>query len=212
MPISFRPYAPPPLSNLRERLLKSKLDQVDAYEAKFATALQEASDRGLSPVLLRINQQELASIRGLRSNLRNGLETIKQQGAAERKAEQSTLREVRDPLARSRLRRGFYRTEQDRNAAIEGILERERRRTAPLTREAWSRAKAIAASRRLYDFQYSQLRGSRGYGYIPASGDFADPCADYLRSSKVRKEVLFAKGLAGIGHRSPHHKRKPDWC
>lgn len=206
MPFWFEKYDPPPLSSIRERLLKSKLAQVDAYERDFSVALQESIERGLSPGLADVNRRELEVIRGLKANLRNGLETVRQQDAAETEA-QRRLAE-RDPLDRARTRRGFYRTEQDRAAAIEGILQRERRQNAPLTREAWSRAKAIAASRRFYDPETSQLRGSRGSAYIPNARDIAqsgfDPCVD---AKRVRREVMFAQRTAGRGYRGRHYAR-----
>lgn len=205
MPFEFKPYEPPPLINLRERLLQDKLDRVSAYEAKFVDALQAGRERGLSPELLALNARELDLIRDLKINLRNGLETVRWQDAAETKAERALADET--PMDRVRARRGFYRSEQDRNAAIEGILQRERRQAAPLTREAFVRAKAIAASRRRYNVDASQLRGQRGSAYIPSRKDIAvtqagfDPCVDRKR---VRREVMFAQRSAGYGYRVPH--------
>lgn len=208
MPFSFKPYDPPPISNLRERLLQSKLDQVVEYEKQFTSALKASIDRGLSPSYIAVNQQELAHIKTISTRLRDGLETVKQQDAAARKTE-ARLRDD-DAFTNNRYRGGFYRSSNDRNAAIEGVLQRERRQNAPLTREAWSRAKAIAASRRSYSSIASQLRGQRGSQYVPSARDLAqtqtdfDPCVDQKR---VRREVMFAQRTAGIGYRTKHVQR-----
>lgn len=213
MPFTFKPYDPPPLSNIRERLLLSKLDRVDSYVADREAALQVAIERGsVSRSYIAVNQQELNSFRDLRENLRDGLETIRRQDAAEQKLESERKAAIAlDPV---RERKGFFRSSNERNAAILGFLERERRQNAPLTREAWSRAQAIAASRRSYDPESSQLRGRRGSEYSPSASDLAgsDPCVDYEMASRSRREVMFANGSAGVGYRVRHKRRKPWWC
>lgn len=209
MPFSFTPYAPPPLTNLRERLLQSKLAQVGEYERRFESSLQASIDRGaVSRSQIAVNRQELNTVRALREKLRDDIEIVRRQDAAERRAEVELQKQT--PLDRTRSRRGFFRSSNERNAAMLGILERERRQSAPLTRGAFDRAKAIAASRRLYDPDASQLRGSRGSPYSPSPQDFAatqtgvDPCLD---AKRVRREVMFAQQSAGIGYRTAHRGR-----
>lgn len=209
MPFEFKPYDPPKLSNLRERLLKEKARTVEIEQARVEKLLQDQLSTGpVSRSSIAVNQQYLEQIKGMSQFLRDGLETVKRQNDAERKTE-SDLRKL-SPLQRESKARGFYRSSNERNAAILGILERERRLSAPLTREAWSRAQAIAASRRFYDPETSQLRGSRGSPYSPSAYDIDlakagfDPCVE---AKAVRREVMFAQGTAGKGYRVRHRRR-----
>lgn len=205
------PFEPPPLSNIRERLLRQQSRRLAEHEAEATRALQAKAKTSLSPLEAHLNAQYLDLISTAQKRYRDQLDLIEQQNVAAREA-QKRLASL-SPLERQRNREGFYRSGADRSAAILGILERERRRTAPLTREAYARAEAIAASRRLYDPQSSQLRGSRGYGYAPNLSEIVptqafDPCIDYAKTQSVRRQVMFAQGSAGYGYRT-RHRRSP---
>lgn len=208
MPFTFKPYEPPPLTKLRERLLQQQANRLLAHRETSIRALQDASSR-LSPLELRLNAQYIENLEAASGRLRDQIELIRKQNVAEREAETSLSRQ--SPLERTRNRTGFFRSSTERTAAILGILERERRRSAPLTREAFSRAEAIAASRRFYDPSQSQLRGGRGYGYAPTTAEILatssyDPCDEYRLNQKTRRQVMFAKGLAGTGYRTSHRR------
>lgn len=209
MPFEFKPFEPPPINNLRERLLKEQARRLSEHKIEATLAVQAKLRASLSPVEARLNAQYLQLIEGAEQRFRDQLALIERQNVAARETNER-LRRL-SPLERERNRDGFYRSGQDRTAAILGILDRERRRSAPLTREAYARAEAIAASRRLYDPLASELRGQRGYGYMPSKGDIVpsvdyDPCVEYRASQKVRREVMFAKSLAGRGYRTSHRR------
>jgi hypothetical protein len=199
MPFFQLPFDPPPLTDLRERLLKQRLERMRGLEKQYSV-LQAERTTALSPLEAKLNEQKISNVRDASLRLRDNLTIIKRQRAAETEAEEA-LRKL-NPLERSRLNRGFYRSGIERKEAIEGVLQRERRLNAPLTRDAFDRAKAIAASRLYYDSRSSSvLRGSRGYSYSPGLGDLVDPCVEYKFRQGVRRAVMFAQRSAGRGYR-----------
>lgn len=209
MPVEFRPYTPPPRTNLRERLIQQQAKRVRDLEES-ARVLQAERTTRLSPVEARLNAQYIDLIRAANVRLSNSLTRIAEQSAQEEKTE-SELRKL-TPLERTSRNRGFYRSTIERNAAIAGVLQRERRQAAPLTREAYARAQAIAAARRSANAVQDSLShgtglmGARGYSYSPSQSDLFDPCVEHVMRAAVRREVMFAQRTAGRGYRGRHKK------
>lgn len=121
-----------PRSKLRERLILGQLARVDPYKPIAKTSVK-AGDVGLSPA-------------SVRRSLSSALSSVRQQDAAE-DAQEYWFKHL-TPLQQTKERQGWYRTSASRNTAIEGILDRERRLNATLSRAAFSSAKARAASSR----------------------------------------------------------------
>src|SRR6516164_5292910 len=113
MPFDFEPYLLSPRSNIRERVLKSMLGKAEERSLGLSLSLQEAERRGLSPDAVRVYANEKLVTDRASSRLRDELNFIKQQDAAETAAEDA-LR----PLSRSRNRGGFYRSAKERSEAI----------------------------------------------------------------------------------------------
>lgn len=208
MPFIFQPYDPAPRTALRERLIQQQASRVRDLEAR-ARVLQAERTTRLSPVEARLNAQYIELLQTANRRLADTLTSIKQQSAAEAKAE-TELRKL-TPLERTSKARGFYRSSNERNAAILGILQRQRLQSMPLSREAERRAKAIAASRRFSNAVQDKLShgtglmGSRGYDYAVRPSDLYDPCVQHVFREAVRKEVLFAL-KRNRGWRTPHRK------
>jgi hypothetical protein len=212
MPFTRLPFDPPPLSNLRERLLQKQAKRAAELESKARQfrELQATRTTRLSPSEARLNEQYINMTLGASQRLRDSIEAVRLQDEAERKTEQQ-LKEL-DPLSPGAKRFGFHRSSKDRNAAIAGILQRERKSSVPLTREAYARAKATAAARRLYSDE-GGLRGARGYSYVVRPWEAASYRSDYVSAwsevtrnkpqvysdpcveRKIRQQVMIAKGL-----------------
>lgn len=205
-------------SGLRERALKKTLARVEAS----LTAQLQVRERGLSPLEVELNRQNEMLLKDARARLSDSLSTIRQQNAAEDEAEKR-LRKL-TPLQRASRREGlFRRSEQDRQAAILGFLERERRARAPLSREARARAQAIAASRGQFDVKSAYRRYAAYAGHPGVSSSFGvgdlrgvdisvdevDPCVEYKGRQVIRREVMFAQRNAGRGYRGKRYSRSP---
>src|SRR5215831_1888004 len=190
MAIDYLPFEPPARSNIRKRLTQMRLDRLDANIAAREASLQDGVDAGMSYDEYRASAVELASAKDARMRLSDSLITIAQQDAAETAYEETLI-----PLSRDRDRGGFFRTENTRNEAIAGILERERRINSQLSRDQFDRAKAIAAAGLYSRSQEYQLKKQLGVSYVPrAAADISaaalsDPCWD---GKRVRREVMFA--------------------
>ena len=80
MSLWFQDYKPPPITNLRERLLKHQLEQVAANQKAREASLDAAVKRGsVSRTLIDVNRRELASTKNLSQKLRDGLKTVRLQ-------------------------------------------------------------------------------------------------------------------------------------
>lgn len=214
------PFRPPPRSNLRERLIVGQARRLERVQSTLEFALKDPARAGLSPVEADLYRQYSSMIKGESSRLGDVLTNVRRQMAAETLAEQELAEET--PLQRSSKRRGYYRSGNELNAAIAGSLERERRQAAPLTREMFSRAKAIAAASGAFNLKQAyrksgQRRGRPGVSFAPSffdlravdlPGTLFDPCLDYTDRQRARRQVLFARKLAAVGYRTPK-KRSP---
>lgn len=201
MPISK--FNPPPRSNLRERLLKERSKLLRDH-IKTARMLQaERIEFALSPLEIRLNDEYIKDLeRGL-SRLEEQTSFARLQNVEQDEIEQNVLREQEDTLQPSSIRYGYYRSGNERNTAMAGVLERERTRLEEFTRVPIGRVQAIAAARR--------KAREAALGLSPGSL-ISDPCEEYRFAAKVRKQVMFAKGLAGTGYKTAHRSRKPLGC
>lgn len=205
MPYSFRPYDPPALGSLRKRLISNQTRRAALLEKQIDLTALQLQRPGLSSYEFDNLVTQKSLLEDFASKSRNMIKHVEQQNAAATRAEADLK------LRPSRLRLGepLRRSTEERNLAILGLLQRERRQNAPLTREALARAQAVAASRKRYDPSSaagSALRGSRGVSYAPGPGDIAgvDPCIEYRHRQSVRRSVMFAQRTAGVGYRRPH--------
>lgn len=203
---------PVPKSNIRERALERTLarrrEQLD-----YAVKAREV--RGLSPVERLLNQQHAELIKGDLNRLSEARKALRAAKAAEDQADVEFRR-----LSPARERQGLFRSDQSRMAAILGYLDRERRQVAPLSREAEARAKAIAASRGLYDVKSAYRRNAPIPGVSGTFGpehlrgvDVAaadvDPCTEYKMRRVVQREVMFALRKASRGYPGRRDVRSP---
>lgn len=206
----------PSLSNIRERALQKVLDRRAAYAEKHAdvlTALQDRRSLDLSLDELARQRQALAYYAQVIDRQDELLQSIRNQNKA------IEADKAANPL-RPAARRSYG------PSAILGILERERRHTAPLSRGAYARAQALAASRSKLDMksayrksgtpmsQSAAFRGEadfydlHGVSVSPADvGVFPDPCVEFERRERVRREVMFARGFAERGYRGRHFRK-----
>lgn len=195
----------PPKPTLRERLVTTKLDQVQRALAVKTDELQVELRYGLSPAKIDQRQFELDALRDLQVNLRNQLELIGEQS-------------VRGPAT------GLHQDDDDvligpwrsQRAYLEN-LQRERVKLAPLSRQQYEVAKELSAKRsrrgRPVDLTsddvnrsehpswYTQNNRVRSYLYAKETLTGYDPC---IEQKKVRRQVMFAQRSAGIGYRVRH--------
>lgn len=182
-----RPYKPPLRSGLRERALQSVSRRASAEEFLTRAELLQARERDLSPVYIDALTERVTQFEDFRSKSLELLRAVRRQDELADEDEQSrALHPSRD------VDFSLYRSSKDRNAAILGVLERERRRNAPVSRATLERAKALAASRR-------QFRKSRG---LPQDYDYTQlaDCIGADRAQRVRRQVMFGLGLAERGY------------
>lgn len=211
----------PPLSNIRERLLKNKLAQVELALATKEDELQYRlnSTSGLSPDKIDQRQFELGALRDLRANLLDGLETVVRSAQ-----EIAPVDEEEDDPG---YRMGGFRSQR----AFFDNLQRERAKLAPLSRGSFDRAKEISAKRARFNKSgvdvssedvlreehptwFSTRGGRRGstpgvvrkYMFAKETLTGVDPCIEY---KKVRREVMFAQRSAGVGY---HSKKREMPC
>lgn len=198
----------PPIKSLRERLLTSKLGQVEAALASRSDELQVLLRDGLSPAKLDQRQFELDALRDLKANLINGLEVVARQQAAEiptRFAEDDVEEE---PVGPFRSQRAYLDN-----------LQRERAKLAPLSRDQWDRARFKSKDAKrprslrgrdvdpdtlfasAHPTWYTQPMKVASYRFAQETLTGYDPCVDQKR---VRREVMFAQRSAGIGYRVRH--------
>lgn len=208
----------PSLSTIRERALKQALDRRAAYLEKHADTLEALQDRrsaDLSLGELTRQRQALAYYETAFARSDELVQTIRKQNAL-----------IEADKAANPLRPAARRRPWD-EAAILGILERERARTGALSRGALARAQALAASRSKFDLrsayrksgtpmsQSAAFRGEadffdlRGVDVAPAEvgAPALDPCVEMLRKQKMRREVMFARGFAARGYGGRHYRR-----
>lgn len=194
------PFDPAPRSRIRERLLLKQLERLGREPGLALKARPDAlfpGTEGYSP--------PSGNLRAAMVQLRNQLTLVEQQNAAAR-ADETRFRKLTALEQRAEVGEFLHRSTRDRSTAIAGVLERERRRFAPLTRDAFLRAQATAAARRRLEEALFFHRG----GHRAASkkslfaGSYAgvdvdyNPCIDQVK----RREVMFADGTAGRGWRS----------
>lgn len=205
------------VSTIRKRALLKTLERAREFD-KLAS-LQVARDPALSSLERDELSRRIDLVRKHQSRVSDELAAIEQQNAAVRRSRSSW--NAADQLERVRRRQGLFRSEADRNAAILGFLERERSRNAALTRDQWRRAQATAASRGKYDVKQAyrlsgmdpstaSFRGEADFyslrGVDVDTPPYVDPCVEYRRRQRNRREVFFARGIAGRGYRSPHSR------
>lgn len=189
-----RPYKPPLRGSIRERALASVTRRASDEEVLTRAELLQASERDLSPVYINALQERLDLFEDFAPKSSNFINEIRRQNSvADADEQERALLPARD------LGFSAARSTRDRNAAILGILERERRRNAPLSRAALERAKALAASRR-------RFRQSRG---LPLDYDYTSltPCIEADERERVRRQVMFARGSAGVGYRGAGRRK-----
>ena len=208
----FQDYEPVERAGLRKRLVEDMTRRAVLLE-KHAdlTALQLQNPN--------LSSGERASLGAQKSNaltlLNKSRDFIKE---IERQNAVVTAEDRELAFRPSKLREGvpLRRSTEDRNFAILGLLQRERRQHAALSRGAYARAKAVAASRKSYDVSSgSSLAGSRGYSYSVHARELlesADPCAEYRDYQRARREVMSARGYIGHGYLKPHRRRIPAGC
>ena len=151
--------------------------------------------------------------------------------ARQKKSQQAEKlsREIKDFLQKAYdLKTGGQKERMRRSAQLQRslflTLERERSQRTKLSEEGWKKAQAAASDRRRFhpqrqDFDYA---ASTRFGtiahtvlskaYYPKM--WAKDLPRYLNPTvaipciqrHARREVLFAKKLAGKGYRSPHHR------
>ena len=134
----------PSLSNIRERALKQALDRRAAVLEKHADTLDALQDRRSLGLSLDEIARQRAALRYYETVFDRSNELI------------STIRKQNADIAADRAAhplRPAARRQQFDKAAILGLLERERGRTAALSRGALARAQAIAASRSKLDLR-----------------------------------------------------------
>jgi hypothetical protein len=217
MPFEKLPASRPAVSGLRERFLKQKLDQVELALATRSDELQTLLNYGLSPAKIDQKQFELDALRDLKTNLRDGLETIAQQNAAVRWADTDADNDAEEQIGPYRSRRAYLDN-----------LQREREKVRPLSREKLLRAKALAAKRSRKKPGQRDLWSDvdpgvslssedvlreahpswvtiphqvRSYMYAKETLTGVDPCVD---AKRTRRQVMFAQKTAGIGYRTRH--------
>lgn len=201
----------PPTMTLRERLLTSRLAQVEFAYATKSDELQSLLRSGLSPAKIDQRQFELDALRDLKSNLKHGLEAVAQQKSANVAPFADGEDEDAQQVGPWRSQRAYFEN-----------LQRERAKLAPLSRDQWGRAKELSAKRsrrrardgvRGVDMDSIQVQRSmhptwftdnnsvRSYMFAKETLTGVDPC---IEAKKVRREVMFAQRTAGIGYRTRH--------
>src|SRR5215472_10656797 len=140
-------FNPPPLSKIRERVTLGMLARLEDFQSDRALGYPTA---GVSPEGLS-SPEELRKFKSLaRDTLLKNLiiERAQRDALAQMEATEKYRWQNTEPLQRIRNLPGFHRTTRERGAVIAGILERERKKSIPLSRDQFNRAKAIAAANR----------------------------------------------------------------
>lgn len=192
---------PAAASAYEERSLLKELDRLDQ---QFRFALK-ASRPGLSP---QVSEGSTPKAKRSATTLgsRGGFEPSEQDVLAARARSLADPFDVDAYIAENERRHASKYARQV--AAIAEDLERQRRQSAPMSREAFLRAQAKAAARRRYieaTFLYRGVKYKFSNAYIqrlfggtdPGVDATYDPCVDQVK----RRQVMFAQ-RSNRGHRT----------